>query len=406
MSQLLLFDPDELEPGHKALLSHYAGAQSLGQDDLYCLEAKRQGRAVDDLKRKSPVGQRGSMHSVATRQIRWYQQTLKARGWLEPVPAHRGRWRLTEPARNALTPQTQGTVMVGVSTVLGVALWANAECVAGAIDQPITLVLTSPPYALAQPRAYGNVSLGHYVDWLMSMLEPFVLRLRPGGTLALNVSNDVFEPGSPARSTYRERLVIALCDGLGLHKWDEFIWHNPSKPPGPIQWASRTQQQLNTAWEPVYIFTNDPHRCVASNRRVLQAHTERHLQLMSRGGEKREASFCDGAYRIKRGAYGTLTAGRIPRNLQSIAHRGNDPTLQQAKHRAKELGLPAHGAPMPLALADFMVRYLSEPGDLVVDPFGGWGTTGFAAEANGRRWLTTEKHLEYVLGTQLRFQPN
>ena len=50
MSQLLLFDPQELDAGHRSLLSHYACTQSLGQDELYELESKRQGRPIDDLK--------------------------------------------------------------------------------------------------------------------------------------------------------------------------------------------------------------------------------------------------------------------------------------------------------------------------------------------------------------------
>lgn len=405
MQQQNLFDPSELSPAHQAILLHYAGARALSvdQEDLYAAEARRQGVPQESLRDRTPVGKSRAAHSVRTRQIRWWQQDLKAKGWLERVPHTRGRWRLTEPARKALTPQEAGRVMLGVSTELGVALWANAEDVFDRLDQPITLILTSPPYALARPRAYGNVRQEDYVEWLVEALSPLVRRLRPGGTLALNVSNDIFEAGSPARSLYRERLVIALCETLGLHKWDEFIWHNPCKAPGPLQWASRTQQQLNVAWEPVYIFTNNPRLCVASNRRVLQQHTERHLQFMSRGGETRDSVFSDGAYRVRPGAYSRVTPGRIARNLQTIPHRGNDPVLQRARKQAAEMGLPVHGAPMPLALADFMVRYLSEEGDLVVDPFGGWGTTGFAAEKHGRRWISTEKHLEYVQGTSLRF---
>lgn len=69
---------------------------------------------------------------------------------------------------------------------------------------------------------------------------------------------------------------------------------------------------------------------------------------------------------------------------------------------AKVQGLPVHGAPMPLDLADFLVRYLSAEGELVVDPFGGWGTTGIAAEQTGRRWMSTEKHVEYIHGTVIR----
>lgn len=406
--QLLLFDPEKLPMKHRLVLGHYASARqlSIDQDDLYEAEARRRGIDLSEMKARVPIGTSGTgrqpLHAPHTRQVRWWQQELKAKGWLEPVPGHRGRWRLTEPARMALTPQQPGRVMLGVSTELGVALWANAEDVFGRLDEPITLVLTSPPYPLATPRAYGNVPLSRYVEWLVGMLEPLAKRLRQGGTIAINISNDIFEPGSPARSTYRERLVIALCDELALFKWDEFIWHNPSKAPGPIQWASRTQQQLNVAWEPVYIFTNDPHRCLASNRRVLQTHTAKQIELMRTGGERVGGCFSDGAYRRKEGAFGRVTEGRIPRNLQSITHHGKDPVLAQAKRMAKVQGLPVHGAPMPLDLADFLVRYLSAEGDLVVDPFGGWGTTGIAAEQTGRRWMSTEKHVEYIHGTVIR----
>lgn len=405
MTQLHLFDPAALPAGHRALLSHYASARNLSvsQDQLYTAEASRKGISIDELKSRKPIGKDAACHSAGTRQVRWWQQDLKQKGWLEPVPGNRGRWRLTEPARKALLPQTPGRVMLGYSTDLGVALWANCEDVMGNLDEPITLMLSSPPYALAAPRAYGNVPLSAYVDWLCQMLEPVVKRLRDGGVIALNVTNDCFERGSPARSTYRERLVIALEDRFHLHKMDELIWENKTKPPGPIQWASLQRFQLNTSWEPVYVFTNNPHRCVANNRRVLQQHTQQHLALLKNGGEKRERSNSDGAYRIYPGSFGNQTAGRIPKNVLSYVHSAKDPDLARAKAAASAAGLPTHGAPMPLALADFLVQYLSDEGSLVVDPFGGWGTTGYAAEINGRRWVTTEKHLEYVVGSAERF---
>lgn len=58
---------------------------------------------------------------------------------------------------------------------------------------------------------------------------------------------------------------------------------------------------------------------------------------------------------------------------------------------------------MPLELASLLIRFLSEPGDLVVDNFAGSLTTARAAELLGRRWLSTEVMLEYVLGAATRF---
>ncbi len=399
----LLFDPAALPPEHREFLAHYSGTLSVDNQALYRKEASRTGADTAEFLRRSPVGRAGALHSPQARRLRWWQQTLKSKGWLEPVSGQRGHWRLTEPARKALTPQTRGRVMLGYSTNLGVALWANSEDVFAHLDEPITLMLSSPPYPLTNPRAYGNVPVQHYVDWLCSMLEPLVRNLRDGGVLALNVTNDCFESKSPARSTYRERLVIALCDRFALHKMDELIFHNPCKPPGPVQWASLQRFQLNTAWEPVYIFTNNAHRCVANNRRVLQEHTDKHLQLMKNGGETRARTNSDGAYRIYPGSYGIQTPGRIPKNLITCSPSKADPDLKRAKALARKDGLPTHGAPMPLELADFLVRYLSDEDSLVADLFGGWNTTGYAAQINGRRWISAEKHGQYVAGSAERF---
>ena len=71
--------------------------------------------------------------------------------------------------------------------------------------------------------------------------------------------------------------------------------------------------------------------------------------------------------------------------------------------KARVQGLPVHGALMPLPLALFLVKFLTRQGDLVVDGFGGWGTSAMAAEQTGRRWLITERIGEYVAAQALRF---
>jgi len=200
---------------------------------------------------------------------------------------------------------------------------------------------------------------------------------------------------------YRERLVLALHERLGLWKMDELIWENRSKPPGPVLYASKQRTQLNVAYEPVYWFCNDPHKVKSDNRRVLQAHTERHLSLIQQGGEKRNAVFSDGAYRISQGNYGNPTEGRIARNILSFGHRCS--AQVNYKKAAAALGFPVHGAPMPLKLAMFLIEFLSSPGDLVVDPFSGSFTTADAAERLGRRWFAVDCMLQYVWGGATRF---
>lgn len=374
----------------------------LSNTEVYQKVAEVMGLSPDEANARVSIGKAGESRNALAQKVRWHQQTLKLAGILERVEGERGIWQLTRKASKDLSQIEPTVAVLGFSTDLGVAILGACEHVFSHIDAPITLVVTSPPYPLKSARAYGNPSEAHYVDWICRTLEPVVKNLVPGGSICLNISNDVFLPNSPARSLYRERLVLALHDRLGLHKMDELIWENRSKPPGPVQYASIQRNQLNVAWEPVYWFTNDPYQVRADNRRVLQAHTDRHLSLIHGGGEQRNVSNSDGAYLIRPGAYGNLTDGRIPKNVLSFGHRCSAQLAY--KKAAREMGLPVHGAPMPLKLAMFLIEFLSAPGDLVADPFGGSFTTADAAERLGRLWLSTECMLEYVLGGSTRFQ--
>jgi hypothetical protein len=100
--------------------------------------------------------------------------------------------------------------------------------------------------------------------------------------------------------------------------------------------------QLNSGYEVIYWFTNRPDLVKADNRRVLEQHTRRHMALMANGGERRTGKFSDGAYRLKKGAFGKPTDGRIPRNVLVRGHRCADADRYRADARA--LGLPVHGA--------------------------------------------------------------
>lgn len=55
----------------------------------------------------------------------------------------------------------------------------------------------------------------------------------------------------------------------------------------------------------------------------------------------------------------------------------------------------AHFATFPPGLIEPCILAGSKPGDLVLDPFGGSGTTGEVAEKLGRRWLLIELNPEY-----------
>lgn len=389
------------------VLQAYMDSDVLSNDELYRKLVDDGHLKQDELDKKTPVGSAEVPVSLEKRRVRWWQQSMRHRGIIERVPNERGSWRLAagytnEANDNKLTPAPPGVMMVGCSTDLGVAIWGSCLDVFGQLEDSIAVCITSPPYPLAKARAYGNVSANEWVDWICRHLEPIVKRLLPGGSIAVNISNDIFKPGLPARSTYRERFVIAMEDRFGLHKMDDIPWVNNSKPPGPCQWASKQRMQLNTGYEPIIVFCNDPLKSFANNQRVLEPHSESHLKLIANGGEKHARSNSDGAYKVRVGAYANPTAGRIPKNVLTFGHSCAD--QRQMRKLAQAAGLPVHGASMPLRLAIFLVKFLSRPGDLVVDPFGGTLTTAKACETLGRMWMASEIMAEYILAGGYRFK--
>lgn len=63
-----------------------------------------------------------------------------------------------------------------------------------------------------------------------------------------------------------------------------------------------------------------------------------------------------------------------------------------------------HPTQKPLALFERLVRIGTNPGDSILDPFAGVGTTGAAAEKWGRRCVLIEKQRGYVRAQQRRFE--
>jgi len=393
MEQLQLFS---------AVSETYAGASGpVSQTELYAALRERGALSEADLSDTEPVGQARAPVNLAKRRVRWMQQTLKKAGVIEPAD-ERGVWQLTEAAREgAPRPVRAGVFILGFCTDMGMAVIADCHDFFQNFDEPIHLILTSPPYPLRRARAYGNVDERRYVDWLCETMAPAIALMAPGASLCLNVGNDVFLANSPARSLYQERLVLALADRFGLFKMDGLVWSS-NKAPGPMQWASKRRVQLNTGYEMVWWFTNDPERVMSNNQSVLVPHSAAHLDFVRRGGERRARQTSNGAYRMREGAYSKPTAGKIPTNVIHAVRSGADRDKAYRDY-CEAHGLARHGASMPVALADFLIRFLTRQGQLVVDNFAGRCKTGLAAERLGRRWVCVEKMADYVLGSQAQF---
>lgn len=380
----------------------YADAgRAMSNAEVYAALVDRGVIAQAELDAVRPIGRAKAAHSPVKRRIRWIQQTLKQKGQVKRVgQGRRSLWAIAEKTAQGLSVAPSGLRVVAFHTQLGMALWGRAEETHP--GETATLILTSPPYPLASQRRYGNVDERQYVDWLCRALEPSILSLGATGSLALNLSPDIFMPKSPARSTYIERTILALEDRFGLHLMDRLVWENPSRPPGPVLWSSKTRQQLVGTYELVLWFAVDPLRCKADNRRVLLPHTERQRRLIERGGEARTTSYGDGAIGVRPGSFGTSTPGRIPRNVLTIGHRCSD--TDRVRADAVALNLPPHGAAHPLRLVEFLLAFLTDENDLAIDPFAGTHKLAMAAERLRRRWLTIEWALDYLRAAMERFR--
>ena len=67
-----------------------------------------------------------------------------------------------------------------------------------------------------------------------------------------------------------------------------------------------------------------------------------------------------------------------------------------------DAGRKAHPTQKPEALLYRVLLASTNPGDLVLDPFFGTGTTGAAAKRLGRRWLGIEREAEYAAAARAR----
>jgi DNA modification methylase len=102
-----------------------------------------------------------------------------------------------------------------------------------------------------------------------------------------------------------------------------------------------------------------------------------------------------------KGSFASNQGGSIPPNLIQC---GNNESNSAYIRGSKENNLPIHPARYPAELPRFFIKFLTEPGDLVFDPFAGSNTTGAVAENLRRKWMSVEIRSDYATNSELRFK--
>ena len=259
----------------------------------------------------------------------------------------------------------------------------------------VNLIMTSPPFGLVRKKEYGNVDADKYVEWFKPFALEFKRVLKPNGSLVINIGG-AWTTGLPTKSLYHYELVIMLCRELGFHLAQEFFWWNPSKLPTPAEWVTVRRIRAKDAIDYVWWFSPTPWP-KASNRRVLQPYSESMHELLKNGykAQKRPSGH-DISDKFSRD-----NQASIPPNLIAVA---NTESNSQYLRYCKEHGLEPNPARYPPTLPEYFIRMLTDPGDLVLDPFAGSCVTGEVSERLDRRWICVELVKEYLEGALSRFQ--
>lgn len=279
-------------------------------------------------------------------------------------------------------------------------------------DNSVQCVVTSPPYyGLRNYGVEGQIGLekspAEYIAEMVSVMREVRRVLRDNGTFWLNIGDCYASPvkgggGGVGKSTLtttnqeasqrrqrmpprrfdmgdltpKDRVMIPARVALALQSdgWvlrDEIVWHKPRPMPHPVK------DRTVSAHEMVYLLTKD------------------------------DRYFFDWAA-IEEPA---VTAGRVVKNVRSAAgieegdetkYAGREVTVRETRRARSVWSISsspyreAHSATMPPALAERCLLAGSAPGDWVLDPFGGAGTTALVAQRLGRSTILCELNPEYA----------
>jgi site-specific DNA-methyltransferase (cytosine-N4-specific) len=262
-------------------------------------------------------------------------------------------------------------------------------------DNSINLIITSPPFALTRQKEYGNESAEKYIEWFLPFAYEFKRVLAENGSFILDLGG-AYLPGHPVRSIYQYELLVRLCKEVGFFLAQEFYHYNPARLPTPAEWVTIRRIRVKDSVNVVWWLSKTPHP-KADNRKVLKPYSQSMKQLLKNGYKaKIRPSGHDISDKFQKD-----NNGAIPPNLLEIANTESNSAYLR---RCKAAGIKPHPARFPQGFAQFFIKFLTDEGDIVLDPFAGSNTTGFVAEILQRRWISFEINEDYIIGSRYRFE--
>lgn len=239
-------------------------------------------------------------------------------------------------------------------------------------NNSVQLIVTSPPYGSRRKDSYGGIHPDHYVEWFLPIGEELLRVLSDDGSFVLNIKENA-ERGE--RHTYVMELVIAL-KRQGWFWTEEYMWHKKNCYPG--KWPNR----FRDAWEHCFHFTK--------SRKFVMNQDEVRVPMGDwKNSRLRNLSVTD--RRRDNSKVGSGFGKKIENWVgRDLAYPTN------VIHLPTECGNKGHSAAFPLELPSWFIKLFSNPGDIVIDPFLGSGTTAIASLILNRHYIGIEADPTFV----------
>ena len=218
------------------------------------------------------------------------------------------------------------------------------------------LTVTSPPYDIG--KVYERrVPLEEYAAWQRTIIEEVCKRTKPNGSVCWQVGIWV----DKGTIWPLDILLAPIFRDCGMKLRNRIVWHFGHGTHAKTRFSGRYETILWFTKGDEYTFNLDAVRIPSKYP------GKRHFK-----GERK----------------GELSGNPLGKNPEDVWDIPN----VVGNHVEKT----AHPCQFPVGLVSRLVRALSNPGDLVFDPFTGSGTTAVAALSEGRRFVGTEITQEYV----------
>lgn len=235
----------------------------------------------------------------------------------------------------------------------------------------VDLIITSPPYADQRKSTYGGIKPEKYVEWFLPISKELLRVLKPTGTFILNIKEKV---AGSERHTYVMELIIEMRKQGWL--WtEEFIWHKKNCFPG--KWPNR----FRDAWEKILQF---------NKQKKFNMYQDEVMVPMGDWATVRLKNLSDADKRRDNSKVGSGFGKNVSKWVgRQMAYPTNVLVM------ATETSNKQHSAVFPKELPSWFIKLFTKPGDIILDPFLGSGTTSVAAIGLDRNSIGVEIRKEY-----------